>query len=202
MSLPDDEPEAVEGLLYYLYTFGYPKSVQAAAFGEAKRACSISKCNCARTKAPCRNAENTNKEQFLRSFSTLYWMFDLGLFQIAHKYDVRALMDLALHHLHDLLDDRDAMWRQRFRALSFGYVLAAEFLHDTEIPELAEMREEFLCSTAKCAAWHANINPISKLVDDNPSLAKHWLRHLAIRRDHDGGCKGSCLRPRKNETSK
>ena len=123
------------------------------------------------------------------------------LYEIAHKFDVTGLMTLALSQMYQLLENEESLWRRKFQYLSEGYVVMAKSLENTHISELLAFRLNFLCVTARHAARHAVIEPISKLVDENLPIAQHWLRHLAVQthydKYHDIECRGSCMCPRK-----
>lgn len=191
MSLPDDEPEAVEGLLYYLYTLEYPTYLYEAAFRRARKLNKIAGCACSERNFFCAHAEASGP--YLSSISADYWMFDLRLYSIAHKFNAKGLMDLTLSRIYGYLENEDGLWRFSFQDLSPGYVLFARYLAETQIEELAALRDEFFCITARYAAQVADIEPISKIVDEIPWIAKHWLRHLGFRtKREDATCKSTC----------
>ena len=201
MSLPDDEPEAVEGLLYYLYTLKYPTYLYEAAFLRARKLNKIPGCACSENTYICAHAEESRP--YLSSISADYWMFDLTLYSIAHKFDAKGLMDLTLSRIYQRLENEDSLWRFRFHDLSPGYVLFVRYLAETQIPELVALRDDVFCITARYAARVADIEPISEIVDEIPCIAKHWLRHLGLRTNReDATCKSTCVRKRKNPLPK
>lgn len=124
-------------------------------------------------------------------------MFDVVLYEIGHKYDVEGLKRLAFNRIWELVRGGStvaALWHRRFLPLSSGYVLLAEFLAQTHDQDLRLLADHLFCCTARLAARDADIDTLSKLMDEIPSIAKHWLRHLTCGRNFDHCCEGSCLR--------
>jgi hypothetical protein len=80
VDLPEDDPEAVGGLLDYLYTTEYPNDLR---------------------KYNLKNLETEAKTNIsdYTAYTVMYWTFDLDMFKIAHKYDLAHLEGEAQEYL-------------------------------------------------------------------------------------------------------
>jgi hypothetical protein len=70
--LLEDDPEAVDGLLDYLYPTKYPSNLDKHNLKSLE------------TEAKANNSDYT-------AYAVMYWNFGLAMFKIAHKYDLSHL---------------------------------------------------------------------------------------------------------------
>ena len=164
--MPEDDPDAVAGLLEYLYTMRYPSALREQILRDLNM------------KSPADGSD-------YKAWGIVYWTFDLAMFKIAHKYDVQYLQEQALHHL-DLRCKYDPMpslsgdfGGKSFAQILQGYTQLVQDLYDEDLALLLKPSlDELLKHTFNHVASHFDAAEVDVLVHGELDFSKRVVAHL------------------------
>lgn len=168
--MEDDDPVAVQGMLYFLYTLNYPKETHRRLLGSETDAGSDSGIE--------EDEESTDGQNM-----QVYWGFDLSMYTIADKYGLLELRGMAEP---SLLDKADAAAKdhQQFLKTVDGFVALVEDLYATEeiSQDLKVLRTKIVSLTSEVVAGHIRDTRISTLMADVPEFAIELVEALGRKR--------------------
>lgn len=168
--MKDDDPAAVEGMLYFLYTLDYPNQIYKGLLG-------------AETDTGSDSGVEVDEESTDGQDVRVYWGFDLSMYAIADKY---GLLELRAMAEHSLLDKAEAARKdeQQFLKTADGFVTLVQDLYATEeiSQGLKVLRREIVSLTSEAMADHIRDARISSLMVDVPEFAIELVEALGRKR--------------------
>lgn len=167
--MEDDDPVAVDGMLYYLYTLDYPTEVYQ------KLLCG--------TEIGSGSDSGIEDEDAAAQDAQIYWEFDLWMYTIGDKYGLKELKETAQRTLlqkADLAGEDRELWKTMD-----AFVLLIEDLFNTEeiSDHLREVRTQFLGLTCEVITMYVRDQRISALIADVPDFAVELVEVLGKKRD-------------------
>lgn len=170
IAMQDDDPVAVQGMLYFLYTLDYPKEAYKKLLGGETDSGSDSGIE--------EDEESTDGQNV-----QVYWGFDLLIYTIADKYGLLQLRRMAER---SLLDKADAALKdeQQFFKTADGLVPLVEELFATEeiSQDLKVLRRQIVSLTSEVVAGHIRDARVSALIADVPEFAIELVEALGRKR--------------------
>ena len=159
VQMDDDDPDAVEGLLYYLYMLEYPNEL-----GE----------------------RSLSGGGIQPSDAYRYWNFDLLIYRIADKYNLPELVRLAQQSLLEKAksaQSRDEDGNQNiFSTYLDGFVALIDELYapDKRLPkDIKEIRDQVVTSTSKMVAQSSRDPRLSELIATVSEFALDLIEALS-----------------------
>ncbi len=169
IAMEDDNPIAVDGMLYYLYTLDYPVEIYQRLLGTETSSGSDS---------GIEDEESTSQED-----AKVYWSFDLSMYAIADKYGLTELRDMAEN---TLLRKADLAGKEQQLVKNLdGFVALVEDLYALEdtSEQTSQLRTQIITSTCEAMSHHVRDPRISALVSDVPEFAVELVEALGKKRD-------------------
>lgn len=166
--MDDDDPIALDGMLYYLYTLDFPTELYQTILGAESGSGSDS---------GIEDEESTGQDP------KVYWGFDLLMYTIADKYGLTELRDLAGQSLLEKaeLTKEDP---QLLKNMDGFVSLVEDFYAREEMSDkLREIRAKFLSSTCEAITHHVRDPRISTLMADIPEFAVELVEAVGKKRD-------------------
>lgn len=169
IAMEDDDPVAVEGMLYYLYTLDYPTEIYH------KLLCG--------TESGSGSDSGIEDEDPTTQDAQVYWGFDLWMYMIGDKYGLTELRQLAQQLLLQKAALAGKGW-ELWKNMD-GFVLLVEDLFTTEqiSDQLREVRTQFLGLTCEFITLYVRDQRISALLADVPHFAVELVEALGKKRD-------------------
>jgi BTB/POZ domain len=172
-----DDPIAVEGMLYYLYTLDYPTELYQAHVGVEMGSGSDSGIEDDDwTTSSCQNP-------------LVYWGFDRLIYTIADKYGLVELRQLARRSLLDKAEaiekEQQQQQQQQLAKSMDGFVALIETLYaGEEISEHErELRTEVVRSASEAITKHVRDQRISTLMSEVPEFTIELVEALSRKRE-------------------
>jgi BTB/POZ domain len=168
ISMEDDDPVAVEGMLYYLYTLDYPKEIYERLLG---------------VEAGSGSDSGIEDEESTSLDAQVYWGFDLLMYTIADKYRLTELRKLAAQ---SLLAKADLAGKEeQLMKTMDGFVTLVEnfFALEDVSDELGELRRQVVKSTSETLTHHVRDQRILALISEVPEFAVELVESLRVQRD-------------------
>ncbi len=170
IAMEDDNPLAVDGMLYYLYTLDYPLELHQRLLGAETSSGSDS---------------GIEDEEFATSQdATLYWNFDLSMYAIADKYGLAELAEMAESALLSRADLAAGREQQLLHHMD-GFVALVQDLYalgDTS-DRMSRLRTQIINSTCEAMSHNVRDPRISALLSDVPEFAVELVEALGKKRD-------------------
>ena len=168
IAMEDDDPVAVEAMLYYLYTLEYPREIYQRLLGVESGSGSDS---------GIEDDESTSQD------AQVYWGFDVLMFTIADKYGLAELRELAGR---SLLAKADLAGQEQPLVKTLdGFVALVEDLYAMEgmSDQLRHIRTQLVSATCGAVTHHVRDQRISALMADVPEFAVELVEVLGRKRD-------------------
>ena len=167
--MEDDDPFAVEGMLYFVYTQDYPLDVYVRLLGLDHNSGSDS---------------GIEDEDSAADDTRVYWWFDLLMYTIADKYGLSQLRELAAQSLRSKAELAAKKRGQFLKSLDGFVTLIEELYAINHISEhLRELRTQVLSSMCETITHHIRDQRLSALLADIPKFAVELVEVLGKKRD-------------------
>jgi hypothetical protein len=176
INLEGDVPEAVEGMLFYLYCLEYPRELYEGLLGGSASGSGGSDSGIEE------DEESSSSQQDART----YWGFDLMMYTIADKYGLDELRKMARESLTTKAKRAgNVKQRDDFPGNLDGFAALIEELYaDEDVAEhLRAFRTEIVGSTSEALTPHVRDPRLSVLIADVPSFAVELVEALGKKRD-------------------
>lgn len=166
--MEDDDPVAVDGMLFYLYTLDYPVELYQRLLGTETSSGSDS--GIEDEEASCQDAK-------------VYWSFDLSMYTIADKYGLTDLREMAENALLGKADL--AGKEQQLLTNMGGFVALLEDLYGLgeTSDQMSQLRTQIVSSTCEAITRHVRDQRISALISDVPEFAVELVEAIGKKRD-------------------
>ena len=166
--MEDDDPVAVDGMLYYLYTLDYPVELYQRLLGTETSSGSDS---------GIEDDESTSQD------AKVYWSFDLSMYTIADKYGLTELREMGKNAL---LEKADLAGKEQQLVKNMdGFVALVEDLYALEetSDQMSQLRTQIISSTCEAITHHVRDQRISALISDLPEFAVELVEAIGKKRD-------------------
>jgi ribonuclease HII len=174
ITMEGDDPVAVEGMLFYLYTLDYPNELYQTQLGVEMGSGSDS------------GIEDDDSTTSTSQDQLVFWGFDRLIYSIADKYGLVELRQLARQSLLNKAEATEKEEQQQQLAKSMdGFVALIENLYaGEEISEHErELRTEVVSSASEAITKHIRDQRISALMSDVPEFAIELVEALSKKRE-------------------
>jgi BTB/POZ domain len=201
-----DDPVAVEGLLYYLYTLEYPAEVYERVLFAGSGAGAGLGSSCSDSGIEDEDEDEASKGEAPGLDPRVYWGFDLLMHDVADKYGLLGLREMAARSLLAKAEwvgkgteareegEKQQQQRRQFLKTLNGFVALMEDLYpaeeESQEAEQEEgndlrrtLRRQVVRLTCQGIARHIRDERISTLMADVPGFAVELVEMLAKRAD-------------------
>ncbi|ERF69232.1 hypothetical protein EPUS_01189 [Endocarpon pusillum Z07020] len=166
--MEDDDPVAVDGMLFYLYTLDYPVELYQRLLG---------------TETSSGSDSGIEDEETTGQDAKVYWSFDLSMYTIADKYGLTELREMAENALLGKADL--AGKEQQLLTNMDGFVALLEDLYGLgeTSDQMSQLRTQIVSSTCEAITHHVRDQRISTLISDVPEFAVDLVEAIGKKRD-------------------
>jgi BTB/POZ domain len=169
IAMEGDDPVAVQGMLFYLYTLDYPTELYQTRVGVETGSGSDS---------GIEDDESTSQD------ALVYWGFDLLIYTIADKYGLVELRQLARQSLLDKAESTEKEEQQLAKSMDGFVVLMENFYARDEVSDQErELRTQVISSASEAITHHVRDQRISTLMSDVPEFAIELVEALSRKRE-------------------
>lgn len=168
IAMEDDDPTAVEGMLYYLYTLEYPRETYQRFLG---------------TETGSGSDSGIEDEEPTSQDAQIYWRFDLLMHNIADKYGLTELRALAGRSLLGKAESASKEHQLLKRMDDFVTVIEELYAVDEISDQLRQIRTEIISLTCEAITHHIRDQRLLTLMADVPEFAIELVEALGKNRD-------------------
>ncbi|KAF7502561.1 hypothetical protein GJ744_005500 [Endocarpon pusillum] len=166
--MEDDDPVAVDGMLFYLYTLDYPVELDQTLLG---------------TETSSGSDSGIEDEEPTSQDAKVYWGFDLSMYTIADKYGLTELRDMAEQAL---LGKADLAGKEQELVTNMdGFVALLEDLYGLgeTSDQMSQLRTQIVSSTCEAITHHVRNQRILALISDVPEFAVELVEAIGKKRE-------------------